>query len=190
MKTNTQKMAITAVLLALATALSLVKIWNMPLGGSVTLLSMLPIAMVSIMYGMKMGFTCSFLYSLIQLGFGITIDGILSQGLTPLTLVGSFLFDYIIAFSVIAFAGLFRKKGITGICSGIVLALFLRFASSWVSGAILFAAWMPEEWSNPYLYSVVYNGAYMLPEIIFTTIGAVLLFQSSAIKKLMNAEMN
>ncbi|MFI3325321.1 MAG: energy-coupled thiamine transporter ThiT [Clostridia bacterium] len=186
MNSNTKKMAVTAVFLALGTALSFVKIWNMPMGGSVTLLSMLPIALVSITYGLKWGFTCSFLYSLIQLGFGISIDGVLGWGLTPVVLIACFVFDYLLAFTAIGLAGLFRKKGVVGICAGIFIALAIRFASHWVSGAFLFAEWMPEQWSSPYLYSIVYNGAYMLPEIIFTMIGAVLLFKSPIIKKLID----
>ena len=57
--------------------LSLIKVLQMPFGGSITLLSMLPCAMISIMYGLKWGFAASFVESVIQLAFGITMDGIL-----------------------------------------------------------------------------------------------------------------
>ena len=70
-----------AVMVALSAALSMVKIFEMPLGGSVTLLSMLPVCMLAIMYGCKHGLFCSFVYALSQLLFGI--GAVLGWGLTP-----------------------------------------------------------------------------------------------------------
>lgn len=188
MKTDIKKMAVTGVFLALGTALSMVKIFNLPLGGSITLLSMLPIAMISIAYGLKWGFIGSFLYSLIQLGLGIGMDGLLGWGLTSTVLVACIFFDYIFAFTAIGFSGIFRKKGVVGQAIGIFIALTLRFACHLFSGTVLFASWMPETFDSPFVYSVMYNGSYMFPEIVFTMIAAVLLFKSSAIKKLLSAE--
>ena len=65
--TKTKRMVLTALLISLATVLSLIKVWKMPLGGSVTLLSMLPIAMLSIEYGIKWGMSSALLYSIVQL---------------------------------------------------------------------------------------------------------------------------
>lgn len=80
---NTKKLAACAVMVALGAVLSLIKVLQMPFGGSITLLSMLPCAMISIMYGLKWGFAASFVESVIQLAFGITMDGILGWGMTP-----------------------------------------------------------------------------------------------------------
>ncbi|MBP3310067.1 MAG: energy-coupled thiamine transporter ThiT, partial [Ruminococcus sp.] len=55
----------------LSAALSMVKVLEMPLGGSVTLLSMLPVCMLSIMYGCKHGLFCAFLFALSQLAVNI-----------------------------------------------------------------------------------------------------------------------
>ena len=109
-KNYVKNLSISAVFVALATVLSLIKIWNMPLGGSVTLLSMLPIVMISCMMGLKWGMASSLVYSLIQLAFGIALDGILGWGLTPVMLIGTIMLDYILAFSVLGIAGIFRKK--------------------------------------------------------------------------------
>ena len=185
------KLALSAIFVALATGLSFIKIWEMPLGGSITLLSMLPITMISIMLGLKWGIASAFVYSLIQLMFGIFIDGVFAWGLTPVMLVGTMLLDYILAFTVLGVAGAFVKKGYAGICAGVVLALGLRFLSHFLWGVIIFKNLEQFELfgtlfaNRPYLYSFCYNGFYMIPEIIITTIAAVLLFRMSSVKKLM-----
>lgn len=180
----------TAVFIALAVALSMVKIFKLPLGGSVTLVSMLPICILSFRYGVKWGFFSSFIYSLFQLMLGITTDGLLGWGLTPLMLVGCILFDYIIAFTVLGIAGVFKKKGEAGLYAGLTLAFILRFISHVVSGYFIFA--YLDQWeifgstfaNAPLLYSVCYNGTYILPELIITIAVVVVLMRFTAVKKL------
>lgn len=184
-KLNVKKLTMSAILIALSAALSLVKIFEMPLGGSVTLLSMLPVCMLSIMYGCKWGLFCSFIYSLTQLLFGIW--AVLGWGLTPAALIGCIAFDYIIAFTVTGFAGMFRKHGVPGYIGGIALAMVMRLVSHVISGVIFFASWAPEGW-NPLLYSVSYNGLYMLPEMAFTVIGAVFLLKEPHTARLFRIE--
>lgn len=189
-KQSIYKLTVSAVFVALATALSFIKIFNMPLGGSVTLLSMLPIVMISCMLGLKWGMVSSFVYSLIQLFLGITLDGLLGWGLTPIMLVGTILLDYIVAFSVLGLAGIFSKKGYMGKCLGVVLALVLRFLSHFVSGYVIFTQLEQFELfgevfiNRPILYSLGYNGLYMLPELVFTVIAAAILFKIPQIKKM------
>lgn len=136
---NTKKLAACAVMVALGAVLSMIKVLQMPFGGSITLLSMLPCAMISIMYGLKWGFATSFVESVVQLAFGITMDGIFGWGMTPSALIGTILLDYIVAYTVIGIAGIFRKKGYVGICCGTALAVALRFVCHFISGAIIFA---------------------------------------------------
>ena len=169
-----RKLTLCAVMIALSTVLSMVKVIQMPFGGSVTLLSMLPVCFISLYFGVGTGMVTAFAYSLIQLL--LDLPAAMSWGMTPTMWVGSILFDYIIAFSVLGLAGLFRKKGLPGAGLGVVLVCVLRFISHFISGSIFFAIWMPEEFSSPFVYSLVYNGAYMLPEMIVTAIGAVLVF--------------
>ena len=191
-KTKISKLTLSAIFIALATVLSLIKVVKMPLGGSVTLLSMLPIVMISIMLGLKWGLGSSFVYSLIQLILGITLDGLLGWGLTPVMLIGTIFLDYIIAFSVLGISGAFSKKGSAGICIGVALALLLRFVSHFISGFIIFTELEQFELfgnmfvNRPVLYSLSYNGFYMLPELIITVIGASVLFNLPQIKKIMN----
>ncbi len=180
-KIDVKKLTLSAVLIALSFVLSLVKVFEMPLGGSVTLLSMLPVCMISIMYGCKWGVFCGFIYSLTQFAMGI--GSVVGWGLTPAALVGCVIFDYILAFTVLGFAGLFREKGVGGFIAGISLAVFMRIVSHIISGVVFFASWAPEGW-NPFVYSLSYNCAYMVPEIVFTVIGAVILLKAPHTSKL------
>jgi thiamine transporter len=180
-KTDTTRLVTTAMLIALAAVLSLIKIFQMPLGGSVTLLSMLPVCVISIKYGVKWGFFGAFVYSLVQIA--LDFGSLMSWGMTAKIWIGCILFDYIFAYTSLGFAGIFKNKGTGGIIAGISIALFLRFVSHFISGTIFFDIWAPEGW-NAAVYSVLYNGAYMLPELIFTAVAAVILFSVPSTKKL------
>jgi len=171
---NTKKLVESAVMICLSSVLSLVTVLRMPLGGSVTLLSMLPVCIISVKYGVRHGIFTAFIYSLLQLV--LDIGSLMSWGLTVYTWIGSILFDYIFAFTVIGLAGIFGKESFLKIMAGTVIALLLRFVSHVISGTIFFAALAPEEW-NPFIYSICYNGAYMLPEIIFTLVGSAIIYK-------------
>ncbi len=174
-------MCVTAILLALATVLSIIKPFPMPFGGSVTLLSMLPIVMIPLMYGTKWGIVSSFIYSLIQLA--LDIASVLSWGLTPYALVGTIVLDYLLAFTLLGLAGVFRSKGIVGIASGVVMVLVLRFMMHFISGVVIFDTFTS---ADAWVYSLTYNASYMVPEFITTTIATVILFKVPAVKKLID----
>ena len=112
-------------MLALSIALSFVVIYKMPLGGSVTLFSMLPVMLVSVRHGLKWGLPTAFLYSLFQFFTGL--PDMIAWSLTPGMFVASMFLDYLLAFTVLGLAGLFRKKGVVGCLVGMVLACLLRF---------------------------------------------------------------
>lgn len=180
-----------AAMIALATVLSFIRIYKLPWGGAVTLLSMLPIVLFSIRRGLKAGMIVSFLYSLVQFVQGI-IDGLFGWGLTPGMLIACILMDYILAFTVLGIAGIFRKKGNIGWILGIVLAVFLRFVSHFLSGVIIWKSfgelWKGFSTDSSVLYSLLYNGCYMLPEMIFTVLGAVILLNNAQSKRLIMGE--
>ena len=156
----------------------------MPHGGSITLFSMVPILVMSYRHGAKWGIMTAFVNSLIQLVQGL---GNLAYCQTLTAQVGCVLLDYLLAFTVLGFAGLFRKHGVPGYIFGISLALVMRLVSHVISGVIFFASWAPEGW-NPFIYSVSYNGLYMLPEMAFTIIGAVFLLKEPHTAKLFKVE--
>jgi len=179
-KTNSKTVLMVegAAMVALATVLCFIRVYKLPWGGSVTALSMLPIVIFSIRRGIKNGLVASFAFALIQFFQGI-MDGLFGWGLSPVMLIACIFIDYLLAFTVLGIAGLFRTKGVAGSIGGIVLAVFLRFVCHFLSGVIIWHSF-GELWSgfsteNEILYSLLYNGAYMLPELILTVIGAVIL---------------
>lgn len=195
MKENSEKyvyrLSLSAIFIALATVLSFIKIIKMPLGGSVTLLSMLPIVMLSCILGVKWGFVGAFAYSVIQLILGITVDGLFAWGLTPIMLIGTILLDYILAFSLLGIAGILKHKGPKGMCIGVLIGIILRFLCHFISGCVIFKELEQFEIfgklfeNRPVLYSLGYNGFYMLPELVITLVAAVILFNLPQIQKLM-----
>lgn len=177
---NTKVLVEGALMVALATVLCFIRIIRLPWGGSVTLLSMLPIVLFSIKRGIKAGFAASVLFSLIQLFQGI-LDGLFGWGLTPGMLIACILLDYFLAYSIIGIAGIFRKKGLTGWMIGIAIAVTLRFLVHFISGVVIWHSygelWEGFSTENSVIYSLVYNGCYMLPELIFTLVGAFALLK-------------
>ena len=127
-----------AIMVAMAFILSYIKVFRLPWGGSVTLLSMLPIVVFSIKRGVKAGLFSAFVSALLQLGQGIAVDGLLGWGLTPVMLTACIFLDYIGAYTVVGLAGIFRQKGLAGRLAGTALAVLIRYIFHIVSGAAIF----------------------------------------------------
>ena len=197
MKGTTKMLVEGALMLALAIVLSLITPFQrlLPFGGSITLVSMLPICLFSIKYGVGKGLGVSFLFSLFQFAEGVIKEGLFGWGLTAGMLIACILCDYIIAYTVLGLAGIFRKKGFGGWICGIILALVLRFVSHFCSGVFIFAAtgkiWDEMDFiaENKYIYSAVYNGAYMLPELILTLVVAVILLNIPQMRKMIEPQI-
>ena len=156
---NTKMMAMGAVCIALSSVLSMIKIWKMPQGGSITAASMLPLMLFSYVYGMGPGCLVGALY------------GVLQFIIEPYFLsLPQMLLDYPIAFGMMGLAGLFSKMDNEnlGLTVGVVLASVGRFVAAVLSGVIFFAEYAGDQ--NPWVYSIVYNDSYMLPECIICVI--------------------
>lgn len=188
MQSKTKILVEGAAMVALATILSFIRVFKLPWGGSITLLSMLPIVIFSIKRGIKIGLTASFAFALIQFAQGI-MDGLFGWGLTPGMLVACIFLDYLGAFTVLGIAGIFRKKGFIGWISGISIAVALRFLFHFLSGVVIWGSfgelWPAFYTENTWLYSFLYNGCYMLPELVFTVIGAIVLLKTPGTSKLL-----
>lgn len=184
-KVSVEQLVTSAILIALAMVLSLIKVYKLPLGGSVTLMSMVPVCMISLKYGVKWGFLCSFLYGFVQLC--TDLGEVMSWGMDVRMWIGCIVFDYLLAYGILGLSGIFRNKKTPVMLTGVGIAVFIRFVNHYISGSIFFDIWMPEEFDNPFLYSLIYNGSYMLPELIFTLIGAGVLFGVPVIRKLVKA---
>lgn len=176
-----------AAMVALATVLSYIRVFKLPWGGSITLLSMLPIFVYAIRWGVKNGLLVSFVYALVQFGQGV-IDGLFGWGLTPVMLIACIVIDYLLAFTVLGFAGMFRNKKVPGYIAGVVVATALRFVCHFISGVVIWGSygelWDGFSTESSFVYSFLYNGAYMLPELVITLVGAVALFTIPQTKKL------
>lgn len=159
-------------LIALATILSMIKPYQAPYGGSVTIVSMLPLVVLSYRYGVKWGAFACFSYGLLQL----IIDGLPPAGAMHAVII-SIILDYFAAFPLISLSGIFRNKiknHVLAISLGTVLGLFGRFAAHFVSGITVWASNTPEG-TPVWLYSLLYNGFYMGIEIITTTTALIIL---------------
>ena len=187
--TKTNVLVEGAIMVALATVLSFLKVVQFPWGGSITILSMLPIVVFALRHGLAAGLGVSFTYSVIQLGQGILVDGLLGWGLTPVALICCILLDYIGAFSVLCISGVFGNKKLSRMVGGVILAMLLRFLLHYISGVAIFHSfgelWNGFSTDNTWLYSLLYNGAYMLPETVFTTAGAVILFRTPQMRRML-----
>ncbi len=170
-----------ALMIAVGTVLAQIKILDMPFGGAVTLLSMLPFILVSFRHGLYWGLLTGFVNSLLQMLTGFSAP---PAGTIP-ALIGVVLLDYVLAFTVLGTACVFAKpfkNRLVGVIVGTATVCCLRFVCSWISGAWLWGSYQSEyAWAdgmNVWLYSAVYNGNYMLPELILTTLGAALLYKA------------
>ena len=185
-KARLRALAECAIMVALAFVLSFIKVWEMPFGGSITLLSMLPICIAALRHGTGWGLGAAFVYSITQ----ALVSGAAGWGLTPTVLVVCYLLDYILAFTVLGLVGLFKDKGYVKKLSGIFGVCLLRFICHYISGITIWASSIPEEFAaqfgnSAYFYSLLYNGGYMLPEAVFTVIGAFFVIKAFESRKLL-----
>ena len=218
---KTQRLTLSAIMIALSVVLAitcaLIPFLNLPFGGGFTIASMLPIVLVSYMYGLKWGFFVSATYSVLQvlmdLALGTSSSVIMalfmptSDGyMGALAGVSILVIDYFVAYSVLGIGGIFRNKvksKTLALCLGSILALSLRYLAHILSGAIFYGAWA--EWffsqegfyaigakilevfsggALALIYSVFYNGLYMIPEIVITAIAAGVVSSIPLIKKM------
>lgn len=157
-KFNAKQLAFSAAALALAVILSNIKIIHMPMGGSITLFSMLFVTLIGYWFGLKVGICAAIAYGFLQLALGPYI-------IHPLQLC----IDYIFAFGSLGLAGLFKDKK-NGLIPGYWVAITARLIFSALSGMIFFASAAEEYNMIVPLYSFLYNGGYIVGEGILTTV--------------------
>ena len=148
-----------AVMVALAMILSFLPIFRLSNGGSIDL-AIVPILFFAVRWGLGPGLLGGFVFGLLQ----IFTEGALAWGWQSLLL------DFLAAYAPLGLAGLFRGKR-WGVFAGTALGCAARFAVHFISGITIYAILVPTElfqitYTSPWLYSVVYNGAYMLPNTV------------------------
>lgn len=191
---RTFNLVLAGVMIAMGTALGFVKPFELPYGGAITLCSMLPVMFFSYRCGLKWGLSAGLVFSVLQLLFGL--DAL--KGISAMMVVGSIFLDYILAFTVLGLAGMFRgkiKNDAVAFTLGSFVSMMLRYFCSFLSGWVLWAAMNEatamQEFIGQFipalanvsgttlavLYSLIYNGVYMIPEILITCVVGFLLVQ-------------
>ena len=165
-----------ALMIAVGTVLANVKIYELPNGGSVTLLSMLPFVLISFRHGVKWGVFTGFVNSLLQMLLGFYAPPVPSF----LYFLGEVLLDYVLAFMALGLAELFARpfhNRMVGVAFGTFMVGLLRFLCSFLSGVLV--------WGNlneglaAWTYSLGYNASYMVPETLLTMVAAVLVCKAA-----------
>ena len=149
-RTDVRALTYGALCMAMSFVLSYIKLWSMPLGGSVTLASMLPLLWYSNKFGVRNGLIAGAAYGILQL--------IQKPEIYHWVQV---LLDYPLAFMMLGLAGSVKNLQL-----GSIIGVAGRWVCHILSGAIFFAEWVPEGWSNAWVYSAAYNGAYLLVDLI------------------------
>ena len=214
MNVKTKRITESAMLLAVAIVLELISkllIPEQPFGGQITLVSMLPVVLISYRHGTKWGLVAAFTYALLEMALGAKtvaaafLPGYFGDGAMIGNALLMCLLDYILAYTALALGGIFRSRihrpGISLLCGSLV-ALSVRYAVHILSGYILFSGWA--EWyftqegfpawgaalaaqvspeALGWIYSAVYNGMYMIPEMVFTALGALVIARIPGIVK-------
>ena len=178
----------------------LIPFLNFPFGGGITIASMLPIVLISYFYGIRWGLLSGFTYSIIQMLLGFnTVSALFTpesdsfMGITNAVLIC--LIDYVLAYTALDLGGLFRKQKnkVSALVLGTIVSLTVCYIFHIISGAIFYGAWADWFFTQPVvydfigksvlanfsgtglsvIYSIVYNGCYMIPEIILSSFVAV-----------------
>lgn len=173
-KQKIRRIVETALMLALSTILAELAVVKFPFGGSVTIFSQVPMVVISYRYGVKWGIFSGLAMGVIQMLFGLGNFAYVSGIVAYLILI---LADYIIAFGALGLGGMFRnivKNQPLSLALGGAVVSVIRFLCHYISGVTIWGDYTngaKEVW----LYSLEYNGGYMLPELVITVVGCVVL---------------
>ena len=171
-QSKTRMIAEAGVAIAIAQVLSFITLFHMPQGGSIKAASLVPLMIFAYRWGGTRGIWAGVVYGVLHflLGFKSSIHYL------------SIILDYLVAYGAIGVCGYF-KDNITGLVSGSIVAIALRGFASVTSGAVVFASYAPQG-QNPWIYSMIYNASYMVPDGILNII--VLLFVYQGVKRGLN----
>lgn len=172
---NVARITESAMMIAIATLLSMAKLIDMPYGGSVTMASMLPLVILAYRYGVGWGVLSGLVYGAIQFALGTENIGYLpAKSFAYVTVM--ILTDYLLAFAALGFGGIFRKtskRQATALALGAVLVSVLRYAFHVIGGWTVWASFDLSK--SGLIYSVSYNATYMIPEMLILVVAAIFL---------------
>ena len=178
----TQRLVESALLIAMGVVLSLIKIIDLPYGGSVTIASMFPVMLIAYRHGLGFGLVSATVFGGIQQLLGLKTLSWVSTWQSVLAVI---LLDYIVAFAVIGLGGLFRGRfgkradgQVSELLAGALLVCLLRYICHVISGATVWAG-LSIPTRGAIAYSLAYNATYMIPETLVMCI--VIYFVGSAL---------
>ena len=168
-----------AIMIAVAEILSFLPLYKLPWGGSIDF-AMLPIILFCVRWGFGPGMLVSCAHAILQTLF----EGGIALGWQ--SIIG----DFLLAYAVLGLAGLFKGK----FCLAAIVSCSVRFLIHYVVGATIWAEYMPESFfgmtmTTPWFYSALYNGAYMLPDMVMILIAGILLLKTPARKYLLGQDL-
>lgn len=155
---STRQLVFSAMAIAGGMVTSMIKVFEMPMGGSVTLLSMLFICLIGYWYGLRAGLMTAISYGFLQL---IVDPYILS--------VPQMLTDYIFAFGALGLSGIFSRSK-NGLVKGYIAGVLGRYFFTFLSGMIFFGSYGADYGMSAPVYSLVYNGMYIGAEALITIV--------------------
>ena len=188
-KRNIYALCQSGIFIALATILSFLPVYEMPMGGSVTLASMLPILFIGVKFGYKWGIGASTTYMAIQLLQALIKGNVFIYCVGAGAVIICLFFDYIVPFCILGLSAFSKPKekekvSILKVCVTFSVLIFIRFLCHFITGVVIWGQWAPEGMGK-FFYSLVYNGSYMLPELVLTVVITALLLSSRQIERLM-----
>lgn len=198
MNQKTLRLTTSGIMIGLGAILSFIKVFELPWGGSVTLFSMVPVMVLGYMYGPRWGLLCGAVHGVLQAVFGAASQAFAGQDV--LSVIAVLFIDYIVAFSVLGLAGIFKNKiknnivafGLGAACAGV-----FRYIAHVISGFLIFGSYAEWFFGDPesgfsaakgaeimslytgkmlsLVYSLIYNAAYMIPETVISVIAVLIL---------------
>jgi thiamine transporter len=176
---NARSLAYAGVLTSMSFALSYIKLWDMPQGGSITLVSTLPLMMYAYLFGTKKGVFVGFVYGTLQ---AVQDPYIVHPA--------QFLLDYSVGYTMIGFAGVFKLKSLQKLpqiqfALGASVGGILRYISQTLSGVFAFGAYALDAGaSSIWGYSLAYNSYVLVDVIIVIAVGAILLSSKTVVNEM------
>lgn len=167
-KTNLTALVEAGIMTALSYLLNLITLFTMPQGGSISAGAMVPIIIMGVRRGPAWGVATGIATGIVQFILGPKFS------YHPVSII----LDYVLAYAVIGLIGYFGKNKLK-ISIGIFVVVFARFVCHVLSGVIVFASFA--EGQNPWIYSIIYNGSFLIPELIITLIISLALISNKRI---------
>lgn len=174
---KTKSVVYGAIMIALSFALSYVKFFSLPQGGSITFASLVPLMLYSYMFGIRRGLGAGFIYGVLQFLQG-------PYFIHPM----QFLLDYLIAFSAIGLTGIFKERNvfkgklkILNFVLGAFVAVFLRYMSSVVAGIFVWGSYIDENVKNlnAVAWSFLYN-SFAFADLAIALVAGIILLQNKS----------